>query len=375
MPDYALYSVKVSLLTPMHIGSGRDLWHEYDYAVLNGQTWRINEAAVLDTQNVTDPAIADRLARTPPAQLLKKPGDFRPESGFFRYVIKGTPRSEAAGAQLREQIKDIFDRPYLPGSSLKGALRTALGWYAWGQMKLSLEVGRLGRRREWAAQDYEHTIFGPNPNQDVLRALQVSDSGTVGADRLMVLNARVVGRGGHLASPIELEAIRSDTIFGLTLKLDRALFSDWARRHGLELPGGGALEQLPQIVQAHAMQRIEKEKAWFAAIKGAERLTGFYQQMAQARLGQNMFLTQIGWGGGWDGKTFGSRLQADNAFMERAITDYRLARGSRRQGDPFPKSRRVAVAFNRDANGRTDEAPAAPLGWALVEMIPVKREA
>ncbi len=45
---------------------------------------------------------------------------------------------------------------------------------------------------------------------------------------------------------------------------------------------------------------------------------------------------------------------------EDVINRYRLARGRRRRGDPFPKSRRVVL----DAK----ETPVAPLGWVLLEM-------
>ena len=367
MPDYASYRIKVTTVTPLHIGSGRDLLGEYDFAVFRDQTWRINEAVLLDAQSLDDPKMADQLARTPPARLLQVP-DYKPDNPCFRYVITGAPRAQGEGAQVREQLKDIYDRPYLPGSSLKGALRTALGWQLWADRGLRPEARRLGRDRRWAAGDYEHELFGPNPNKDLLRALQVSDSAAVGTDRLMLANARVVGRGGHLGSPIELEAIRPDTCLELTAKIDLALFSGWARQAGLELPGEERLTHLPEVVQAHAQARLHQEEAWFRTIPGAERLAGFYSQLRNARLGSGTFLLQIGWGGGWNSKTFGTRLQADLAFMERIVNDYRLARGARRSGDPFPKSRRVGVSTSRGVRGPTQERPASPFGWVLVEM-------
>lgn len=369
MPEYAVYTLKVSVLTPLHIGSGEVLLHEYDYAIHNGRTWRLNDAALLEAQDVDDPALADTLARTPPARLLR-PADFRPDSPFFRYVIRGTPRSQAEGAQVREQLKDAFDRPYLPGSSLKGALRTALAWYAWDQRELKPDPGKLGRRREWAAQEYEHTLFGPDPNHDLLRALQVSDSQPVGADRLMLVNARVLNRSGALGSPIELEAIRPDTVFELTLKLDLALFDEWAKRRGLNLRGVEWLQNLPGVVRAHARQRIKQEADWFRALEVGARLLNFYEkQLGAAQLGDNQALLQLGWGGGWESKTFGSHLRQDLHFLDQVIRDYRLARGRRQPGDPFPKSRRVVVSFIQDNQGRRREVPASPLGWVLLEMI------
>ena len=370
MPDYILYDVTVSLLTPMHIGTGRDLLHRYDYAIRSGKTWRINEDALLDAQDISDPRMAEQLAKTPPVDLLAS-DDYREDSELFRYILQGTPRSSAEGAQIKEQIKDPYDRPYLPGSSLRGALRTAIAWNAWGAARLRPETHRLGRSRQWAGQEYERILLGKNPNHDLMRALHVSDSAPLDARALMVLNARVLNRGGKMdGAPIEMEAIRPDAAFQLSMKLDLALFSDWARRGGLKLRGQDWLLHLGNVVQAHSNDRIQRELAWFKALRGADRVAGFYQRLTNVsgRLGGRMFLIELGWGTGWESKTFGSRLEGDERFMERIIRDYRLARGRRERGDPFPKSRRVAVSFRRDGQGRIIETPAYPLGWALVEM-------
>ncbi len=119
MPDYTLYNVKVTVLSPLHIGSGRDLLNEYDYAIYQGQTWRINEDALLDAQNVDDPALADRLVQKPPAQLLRKPDDFRPDSRFFRYVIKGSANNSRTSTT----------GPTCPARRSKG--RCAPHWAGW----------------------------------------------------------------------------------------------------------------------------------------------------------------------------------------------------------------------------------------------------
>lgn len=367
MADYTIYDLTVSVLTPLHIGTGRELLNEYDYAIHSGRTWRLNESALLDAQNVEDAEMAATLAQTPPAQLLRGQ-DFRPDSGLFRYVLRGTPRSEAEGAQLREQIKDAFDQPYLPGSSLKGALRTALAWNMWEQRQLRPDMTKIGRRRQWAAQTYEKEIFGRDPNNDFLRALQVSDSAPVDPDRLLLLNASVMNRRGSPGAPIEMEAIAPDTQFSHTLKIDDALFSEWAVANRLRLNGQELLSDLPRAVQNHSLALARQEAEWFKDIGPAKQIAGFYQQLAASRPGARRFLISLGWGTGWTSKTFGPHLQADADFMERILRDHRLARGRRQPGDPFPKSRRVVVQIGRDRQGRPVESPAAPLGWCLVEM-------
>ena len=377
MEEYTLYDVTVTLLTPLHIGSGRDLLNQYDYAIHRGYTWRIDEDALLDAQEVDDPsagsglspALADQLARTPPASLLLAE-DFRRESSLFRYVIQGTPRSDAEGAQVQEQLKDVYDRPYLPGTSFKGALRTALAWYAWGERGIQPRRSKLGRNPKWAAQGYEKDIFGSNPNHDLLRALHVGDSEPLDAGQLMLVNASVFHRGGRAAAPIELEAVRPDAVFRLTIKLDNALFSEWARRRGLRLRGGEWLSELPAVVQSHTADRLDQEVSWFTGVRDAERVADFYRQLQQVNLPERHFLLQLGWGGGWGSKTLGSRLQEDANFKEGIIRDYRLTRGQRRSGDPFPRSRRVVMQVDRHPDGRIWERPAAPLGWVHVQMIP-----
>ncbi|MCX7680814.1 MAG: type III-A CRISPR-associated RAMP protein Csm5 [Anaerolineae bacterium] len=376
MADYRLYQAKVSVLTPLHIGSGRDLLNEYDYAIHQGHTWRINEDELLEMQDIDDPALAGRLAAIPPAQLLRET-DFRFGSSLFRYVIRGTPRSRAQGAQVREQLKDVYDRPYLPGTSLKGALRTALGWKRWQMLGLRPDISRLDRRREFAAQWYEQELFsehsGKAPNKDLLRALQVADSAPVNADRLMLVNARVLNRGGTLGSPIELEAIRPDTIFEVEIKIDTVLFSAWARAYHLELQGSELLLNLPSVVREYTTRRLERLAAWFEQIPSAEKSAKFCRDLAKTPLPPGAFFIQIGWGGGWESKTFGDHLQANRDFMERILRSpreggYGLARGRRRPGDPFPKSRRVLMQVQRAPDGRTQEMPLYPLGWVLVEM-------
>ncbi|HHH40839.1 MAG TPA: type III-A CRISPR-associated RAMP protein Csm5, partial [Chloroflexi bacterium] len=84
MAEYILYDVQVRLLTPLHIGSGRELLHKYDYAIHGGRTWRLDEGAILAMQETDDPAWTARLTRIPPADLLREE-DFRADAPYFRY--------------------------------------------------------------------------------------------------------------------------------------------------------------------------------------------------------------------------------------------------------------------------------------------------
>ena len=372
MPDYTLFEVQVSTLTPLHIGSGVELLNQYDYAIHKGYTWRIDHNRLLEAQKIDDPRHLAIISERPPQELLEE-SDYLPDSPFFRYVLKGVPRATGEGAVLREQIKDVYDRPYLPGSSLKGALRTALAADLWKQRGMQLDVRNLGRNPKFAAQELERALLGANPNRDLLRALQVSDSAPLSPDRaLMVVNARVINRGGRLASPIEMEAIRPDVTFELTIKLDNALFSEWAKSAGLNFAAKNALLGLPALVNKRTLEQARREKAWFERIANARRITSFYDQILNSQLQPGQMLLCLGWGTGWESKTFGTQMFTNSQLQESLLRQFRMARGRRTPGDPFPLSRRVAAAIQKAANGRVDETPALPLGWVLVQFRAVR---
>ncbi len=368
--NYQCLEARVLTLTPLHIGTGRELMQDYDYVVHDGRTWRLNESALLEAQNADDPAMIKRLMEVPPAQLLKKPDDFRAEKGYFRYIIKGVPRSQKAGSLLREQIKTVHDRPYLPGSSLKGALRTALAWHGWAALGLRPDQ-RLIERGKFAARTLEKKIFGPEPNYDLLRALQVGDSEALAPDCLMLVNVGV-WPAGRRSIPVEVEAVRRETRFRLPIKFDWQLFSDWARANRRDFRLGGArewLESLVAQVRAHQAERIRTLRQWHEARASGAEIVTFYRDLERLALKDQQFVVQLGWGGGWDSKTFGSRLSADAGFMEWLIREYRLSRARQRQsGNPFPATRRAAMRRQSGPGGQAQETPALPLGWVLVEL-------
>ncbi len=375
MPDYKTYRIKIITLTPVHIGNGREMLNEYDYAIRNGRTWRINENALLDTQSVEDPHQAAILATTKPAELLN-PQDFTENSPFFRYILKGTPKSQAEGAVVREQIKDVFDRPYIPGTTIKGALRTALAWHLWKKKNLRPEISKLGGSPKFAASRYERELFGKNPNYDLLRALQVSDSAPLDTSVLMLVNVRVLTHSSKPGSPVEVEAIRRDTVIESEIKLDTVLFSQWARESNFNLPNADVLKNFTAIARQYSREVIKRELIWASGLPKGNNIVKHYEIMRDYRLQPNQFYLQLGWGGGWEQKTFGNHLKADEAFMRTILKPikqggWNVGRGHiPKNVQDFPTSRRIAMAYQRNTQGtEIVETPGLPLGWVLAEMI------
>ena len=128
-----VYKVSLQTLSPVHIGDGNELRQGFDFMVRGNATYRLNEDAILQAkENLVRP---DRAGHYPTPGALLSEADYE-RDGYFRYILRGAARSGKMDARVKSFIKDVYDRPYIPGSSLKGALRTALAWTGWSEVGL-----------------------------------------------------------------------------------------------------------------------------------------------------------------------------------------------------------------------------------------------
>ncbi len=355
------YRVRITTLTPLHIGSGSVLLRDYDYVTGKDKTFVLNQDAVYADAY-------DRTGQVPtrPAGRLIAVTELKDNSPFVRYSLTGTTTVD----QIQEQIKDPHSRCYLPGSSLKGALRTVLFAHSVRSKAISINLDALDYARERAAHAWEQAAFGRDPNHDLLRALQIADSAplpTVPA-RTMLLQTRVFA-GNRPSALIWVEAVAHQTSFQTTLRLDDGLLKQNARDLGWEA-NADWLTRLPELANTLARERIAAERA-FAQKSGWPNPGIAFDRWAAMDLKTNQFLLQMGWGTGWAGMTIGSLLSASDQLKVRA--KYRLGRPPRSKGDwtpdpnkPFPKSRRYHVARGNNL----DAEPGVPLGWVLVSLQP-----
>jgi len=365
-----VYNVKLQTLSPVHIGDGNELRQGFDFMVRGNATYRLNEDAILQAKE--SQLRPDRAGHYPtPGQLLSEADYERGE--YFRYALRGAARSGKMDARVKSFIKDIHDRPYIPGSSLKGALRTALAWNGWSEVNLKLERGLIGNSRSWAGQRLERKIFGADPKHDLLRALHVSDlfGPQEPGGGLRVVNAQVLTKR-TAQSPIELETLPGEVSFTGSLTVDETLFAPFAERELGFANRRHWLDELMLRAQKHSHARCLELAEWFGnADQAYAPLANFYSQLVEADLASNQALIQIGWGAGWDGKTFWAHLQKDEYLFEQLVNDFRMnkaGRNSRREpGDAFPRSKRAAMSVKQGV-----AKPVAPFGWVLVELEKAK---
>lgn len=370
---HSTFRLTVTTLTPLHIGTGNTLLRDFDYVTHDGKTWVINEDTLADLLADYGDDLAKMAAGRPASELLR-PEDFHADSPLFRYVLPGEPRSQNPGSVLQEQIKDPWDRPYIPGSSLKGALRTALFYAGYGGRNLLFRVAPSNDRInvKYVAQPLERDVFANNvspgkaPNHDLLRALQISDSVPDEQKRLQIVNVTVSKNSQPSGSPIELEAIPSDISFEMSLSLDGYLLSNQIRRElGYVDDQIGWVQGLPQIVNSWTQDRLSVE----SQTNRSSNWTNTFEQIKPivdrfvADQTSSEFVVQLGWGGGWDSKTLGKRLTDNKTEFSKLVNDRRykmLRKGQFVAGDVYPKTRRAIVTRKLQ--------PISLLGWVWVRL-------
>ena len=291
---------------------------------------------------------------------------------LVRYAMAG----RVAAAEIYAQIKDVADRPYIPGSSLKGAVRSALAWDRAGSLSPSA-IQQIGNGPKNADNDIEREIFnngrvGPDRQKlndtlrDVLRTLHVGDStpATVSPE---LLSVAIFNSSSQRNARLAVEAIPEGATLQATLQVERypfenaeakkvITFGDWQKHL--------APEELARACRDRARDLIEGERAYFDGFPAAAEILRFYQRLAAQldALGPRAFMLPVGWGAGWRSKTLDSRLRADEEGFADTVQRFKLKKHKSptyKPGDRFPDTRKLAM---RGAQ------PHWPLGWLLVEI-------
>lgn len=383
----------VQALSPIHIGTG-DVLNPLSY-IYTGDEVRVIDEALLMEWLGTNPSAASRFITA--AETRQSIGDFlRAErvrfEGFTRYTLAA--KITRAPTDIRPFIKTIDSRPYLPGSSLKGCLRSAL---LRGVVLADPEraedfaeiVEESAERRRTGSEEIEASVFvQPGvkrqrySNYDLNRALVVSDSAPRKVDRLEIVEARMLSlqtngrmeykRQGNTPVPIFIEAIQPMTKFQMLLRRDmRLLRGDLAARElGLNDPDRSRLMiHLTRYCRAAGLEIIAQEINFYRR-HGQGILAGWFEEKRDyLRINEGLFALPIGWGSGYDAKTITDLLPEET--YEEVTESFRNTRGLGRPGnapsspwlgpEDSPKSRKVV---------ERSDGSIEPVGWVLIQLAP-----
>jgi CRISPR-associated protein Csm5 len=367
--------LSIQVLSPLHIGDGGRLRRK-QFARSGNQVVIAEEARLL-ARVQTSPRLLDsflQFCQNPNQSLEEFLRDYRIQPAEVGYALRA---QGAVGVEVYTFVKGADGRPYLPGSSLKGALRSALL-----RASLLADPERLRaanalvrehlRKRDRAGRisgDLEKRVFGQDQHHDWMRLFQFGDSAPVERTRLQVAEVKVLSVSGASLAEKQTRAGRDMllnpevlTVGALegTLTINAHLLdaSGPARRLGFA-PHEQTVNDFQRACNRAASALLEGEIAFYERY-GETGLADWHRRLRTQldQLGPNECLMQLAWGSGFTPKTATSLLE------ERIFEDVRWAfnlgkfargtDGKRQLVRPFPKSRKVVYR---------NHEPAEPLGW------------
>jgi CRISPR-associated protein Csm5 len=187
-------------------------------------------------------------------------GDFEKLKQLIKYSSAYSLKlrgSKEIGKKIRSFIRDTYYRPYIPGSSIKGAIRTAFIYKILKEIKTrspefykreiiekirnslneyktesyQSKRGKVSSYFKWFENELVQ-IFNlgqlevssnQGPHMDIFRIFRVSDTKPINKDELYLEQVKVFNKGKELKFKIYIEAMPEDTVLEFTVTYDWGL--------------------------------------------------------------------------------------------------------------------------------------------------------
>ncbi|WP_353572890.1 type III-A CRISPR-associated RAMP protein Csm5 [Candidatus Albibeggiatoa sp. nov. BB20] len=382
----------VEILTPVHVGTGETLIRDADFlargqnVIVPDQQYLFNQVEEMLKKDSKLAEIVGNITKL--NNLTDIVDDYKGGYGYQLQLFAHSPIKEIN--EIREQIKDGFWHPIIPGSSLKGAMRTALLSHLIEQQGFDNIKHYLPKSRgnpATADNRLLENLFSSSPNNsqqntqnlDFLRSLHVSDI-QFKTDNLNMMDVRwlnlagnplkakwkVMGRRDSIdvwqdATGIVAEALAPSSEASLTLQIDDFLLHNPQAQQVLNwnnelIPQN--FEQWREILNNHAQQHLTKEITFFHQY-GATAVEQECQNLLKhIKQDTDAAYIRVGWGNGWNGMT-GDWL--DEVTENEMRTLYNLGKTG---VDEFPKTRRLVVK----------NQPCLPFGWLRILSVEMSKQ-
>jgi len=271
--------------------------------------------------------------------------------------------------------------PYLPGTAIKGALRTGMLFANWRDGMLQDVAGRVkgDRPPRRPAEGVEDQALG-NAGSNKMRLVSAGDSAPIENSQFKVYLLRtstLLPRGANFAlgwkqSPRgSVDGARPDDgtpLFAEMANPGTSFTGDWDEkgfflqpevRKSVRWPESYNRERLFESVNIYAGGLLSLQRN-YAAMAGMglldKNLEALEQRLAAARE-RGTCLLNMGWGGGLSAKI--SWLDTTNPDYRQILEQYQIYNRALATNLPFPKTRKVVFLGNR---------PATLPGWAELEI-------
>jgi len=375
-------SVKIKIATPVFICSGETIpTTECFFYSENGKSRFVNFDLIRFVNE--NPGRGSQIV----SKLLADPVGFdlgtelsdseKTNEGYIKYAIQKHGNYKSAEPEVRSHVKSpLTNGVYIPGSSLKGAIRTAVLADVILQKRVRIKANVSEKWLMKLLRGAEN-----QPQYDFFRFVEVGDSDEKSPDESLgiyfvdVLSGSVSdGVAAQTKSEVRFkgynvmyEGLNPGTVFKTAIKFNAGVFS--GVKDALGFSGNLEIYLEPSgIVSAinrFSLRVIEKELEFlrgFSSDVGLDYVSKFYESVKkqiEASAGNVAYLC-LGQGAGWLNTTIGSLII--DAVRGKEWKEFRLRNklATHRMEFVFPKSRKMV---------RISKNNILPPGWIGLEFI------
>ena len=368
--------IKIETLTPVHVGSGQSLYNGMDFIAQNKNLGIIDVdklGRLIGSDQKTIQEWVTSIDRGTGGEfVLGRTGSHDIKDYSSRVIANRVDFGQYDGT-LKECMHDGLGRPYIPGSSIKGAIRTLLlatiigklDNDAWGETVLRINE-RNGRR--YTVNDrIENRVLG-DIDTDIFRFIRVGDAyfekGCEAAIRLIMLNIREKQqlRDERKHQAVEVIEAHAEAEFSLDIS-SRSAYDKSAKFYKESkvpkpMPSFpepfSSPQELFKMINAKTRQLIGEEIEYWENQGGSytghegyvENLEQIYE-MAKT-CSERQCVIRVGQSGGWRFTTGAWAEELDEKVFKESVA--KAVRGKKVNNnliDPyskydFPKSRRIS---------------------------------
>jgi CRISPR type III-A-associated RAMP protein Csm5 len=294
---------------------------------------------------------------------------------FVSKKVSITEPEELKAQQIQSTVKN-GNRPYIPGSSIKGAIRTALVYHEIknSEKKLNDLKERINQRRAWNEVEKElDKIFGFY-GDDVLKFLQVSDTSCFSETSIRIYHSKRVNIKSSVSSiPMNYEAIIPN-LESVTFEI-KTTVQDIHIKEYEKLDNGflylhkGNEQKLFPILNTFSENFINSEISAFQMIDSKD-VVNHIEKFYFSALGEipinkkREAIISLGRGKSFFNSTIDLLLDSDTLKTLRKNKNVGLSKRNRELVNPFPITRTVYYE-NGGIKGM--------FGWAKISMVENKK--
>ncbi len=214
-------NITLETVTPVHIGNGEE-WSFLDYFIENGKANILNTDAIFESLN--DVQIIDNLSKEIEEKIINGQAQINPKEFFgnyidvSKYIIKRIESDEISGKVKIKKFINQQGRYYIPGSSIKGAIRTAY-FFDFFDKKIDTLVDVLKNKND-KFKELNQIVFG-EITSDFFKYFHVTDSQFISDSNMKIIKTiRYNNEKNKEGVPICLEAIKEHSIVNFEIKID-----------------------------------------------------------------------------------------------------------------------------------------------------------